>query len=167
MRRISLKDRLRYRFDNIMSRGMLALLGILGLATLTLVFLGTMAMLISGFRRVDEEDRSTLENLWLAAMRTLDSGNVGGDTGWGFRVIALIVTLGGIFIFGALIAVLATGINGATGRSCARGARLWPSRVTPSSWAGRSASSPSSRSSSSPTPTTSTPSSPSWPSATR
>ena len=112
MRRISLTDRLRYRFDNIMSRGMLALLGILGLATLTLVFLGTMAMLISGFRRVDEEDRSTLENLWLAAMRTLDSGNVGGDTGWGFRVIALIVTLGGILIFGALVAVLATGING-------------------------------------------------------
>ena len=56
MRRISLKDRLRYRFDNVMSRGMLALLGILGLATLTLVLPGAIAMLLTGFRRVDEED---------------------------------------------------------------------------------------------------------------
>src|SRR3982750_1308901 len=111
MRRISPKDRLRYKFDNVMSRGMLAMLGILGLATLALVALGTLAMLISGFRRIDEEDRSTLESLWLAAMRTLDSGNVGGDTGWGFRVIALIVTLGGIFIFGAFIALVATGMQ--------------------------------------------------------
>src|SRR6187399_1210499 len=44
-------------------------------------------------------------------MRTLDSGNVGGDTGWGFRVIALLVTLGGIFIFGAFIALVATGMQ--------------------------------------------------------
>src|SRR5215208_6103116 len=111
MRRISLKDRLRYKFDNVMSRGTFALLGILALATLILVALGTLAMLLSGFRRVDEEDRSTLDNLWLAGMRALDSGNVGADTGWGFRVIALIVTLGGILIFGALIGILATGIN--------------------------------------------------------
>src|ERR687898_766749 len=100
MRRISVKDRLRYKFDNVMSRGTLALLGILGFATLILVALGTLAMLLSGFRRAEEEDRGTLENLWLAAMRALDSGNVGGDTGWGFRAIALVVTLGGILIFG-------------------------------------------------------------------
>lgn len=111
MRRISLKDRLRYGFDNVMSRGTLALLGILALATLVLVALGTLAMLLSGFQRDDEAGRGTLENLWLAAMRALDSGNVGADTGWGFRVISLVVTLGGILIFGALIGVLATGLN--------------------------------------------------------
>jgi voltage-gated potassium channel Kch len=111
MRRISLKDRLRYKFDNVMSRGILALLGMVGLVTIALVVAGALAMLLTGFRRDEEEPRSTLENFWLAAMRTLDSGNVGGDTGWGFRIIALVVTLGGIFIFGAFIALFATGLQ--------------------------------------------------------
>src|SRR5215213_451242 len=74
MRRISLKDRLRYRFDNVMSRGILALLGMVGLATLVLVVAGAVVMLLTGFRRDEEEPRSMLENFWLAAMRTLDSG---------------------------------------------------------------------------------------------
>src|SRR4051794_37575070 len=111
MRRISLKDRLRYKFDNVMSRGTLALLGIVGLAISVLVLAGGLVMWVTGFRQEGEESRPTIENLWLSAMRALDTGNVGGDTGWGFRLVALVVTLGGIFVLGAFIAIMATGIN--------------------------------------------------------
>jgi voltage-gated potassium channel Kch len=111
MRRITLKDRLRYKFDNVMSRGTLALLGVVGLAISLLVLTGGLVMWLSGFRQEGEESRPTIENLWLAAMRALDTGNVGGDTGWGFRLVALAVTLGGIFVLGAFIAIMATGIN--------------------------------------------------------
>jgi ion channel POLLUX/CASTOR len=111
VRRISLKDRLRYRFDNVMSRGTLALLGLVGLAISALVLAGGLVMLLSGFRQDGEDSRSTVENVWLAAMRALDPGNVGGDTGWGFRIVSLVVTLGGIFVLGAFIAIMATGIQ--------------------------------------------------------
>ena len=30
-------------------------------------------------------------------MRTLDAGTVGGDAGWGFRIVMLVVTMAGIF----------------------------------------------------------------------
>ena len=39
-------------------------------------------------------------------MRTLDPGTMGGDMGWGFRLIMFMVTLGGIFIISTLIGVL-------------------------------------------------------------
>ena len=45
-------------------------------------------------------------------MRTLDSGTMGGDAGWGFRLVMLVVTLGGIFVVSALIGVLSAGIDG-------------------------------------------------------
>ena len=44
-------------------------------------------------------------------MRTLDSGTMGGDTGTGFRIVMLFVTLGGIFVVSALIGVLNNGIE--------------------------------------------------------
>jgi hypothetical protein len=45
-------------------------------------------------------------------MRTLDSGTMGGDTGWAFRWVMLFVTLGGIFVVSALIGVLSSGLEG-------------------------------------------------------
>jgi hypothetical protein len=45
-------------------------------------------------------------------MRTLDSGTMGGDAGWGFRWVMLGVTLGGIFVVSALIGVLSSGLEG-------------------------------------------------------
>ena len=44
-------------------------------------------------------------------MRTLDSGTMGGDTGTGFRIVMLFVTLGGIFVVSALIGVLSNGLE--------------------------------------------------------
>ncbi len=44
-------------------------------------------------------------------MRTLDSGTMGGDAGWGFRFSMLVVTLGGIFVISTLIGVLTSGIE--------------------------------------------------------
>ncbi len=44
-------------------------------------------------------------------MRTLDAGTMGGDTGWPFRIVMLLVTLGGIFVISALIGVLNTGLD--------------------------------------------------------
>jgi len=57
-----------------------------------------------------------LEAAWLSLMRTLDAGTMGGDAGWGFRLVMLLVTIGGIFIVSTLIGVLSSGLEAQIGR---------------------------------------------------
>lgn len=110
-RHSTLSDRLRYGFDNFMSRGTVALVS--GLALVSLAFILLMGGLVSLSGVAPEEsDRLSLpEALWGVLMRTLDSGTVGGDTGWVFRLTMLFVTFGGIFVVSTLIGLLSTGID--------------------------------------------------------
>lgn len=108
---ISFKTKLRYRFDNIMARGPIALIGWLGLLSLLLVCAAAILLTVSGFTQDDGETMGFIEAAWKSLMRTLDPGTMGGDTGWGFRITMLGVTLGGIFIVSTLIGVLASGIS--------------------------------------------------------
>lgn len=108
---ISFTKKLRYRFDNLMSKGTIALIGWLGLLSLLLVTIGAVILTLSGFSQDDAESIGFIEAAWGSLMRTLDPGTMGGDTGWGFRLTMLGVTLGGIFIVSTLIGVLASGIS--------------------------------------------------------
>jgi ion channel POLLUX/CASTOR len=102
---------LRYRFDNFMARGTVALVS--GLALVSFVFILLMAVLVnlSGIAPEDGDRLSLPEALWGVLMRTLDSGTVGGDTGWVFRLTMLFVTFGGIFVVSTLIGLLSSGID--------------------------------------------------------
>jgi len=107
-------EKFNYWFDNYMSRGTLAL--ILGLAVVSLFLILFTAVIVSlggSLLRPEDADSFTfLEAFWASLMRTLDPGTMGGDLGWGFRLMMLFVTLGGIFIVSALIGVLNTGLDG-------------------------------------------------------
>jgi len=105
----SLAERLRYRFDNFMSRGTYALIA--GLGVISAAIITTAAVLISFFGVSPGEPMGFGEAGWASLMRTLDAGTMGGDTGWGFRMVMLLVTLGGIFVISALIGVLNTGLE--------------------------------------------------------
>lgn len=59
-----------------------------------------------------EEGYSFGEAFWQSLMRSMDAGTVAGDTGWWFRLMMFLVTLGGIFIMGSLIGVLTSGLEG-------------------------------------------------------
>jgi voltage-gated potassium channel Kch len=103
-------ERLRYRFDNLMSRGTPALIGLLAAATAVLVIVfGTVSLLVA-----DEDVRSegVGRTLWMSAMRALDPGAVGGDEANGvFLFLMLLVTVGGLFIVAALVGVLSAGLD--------------------------------------------------------
>jgi len=106
-------QRLRYHFDNLMSRGTPALIGMLFVLSLIVVFIAGAVITITGFVQEGEGGRLSFgEAAWESLMRTLDSGTMGGDTGTGFRVVMLFVTLGGIFVVSALIGVLNNAIEG-------------------------------------------------------
>lgn len=107
----TLADRLRYRFDNFMARGTAALVS--GLALVSFAFIVLMGAIVnlSGIAPEGSTRLSLPEALWGVLMRTLDSGTVGGDTGWVFRLAMLLVTFGGIFVVSTLIGLLSSGID--------------------------------------------------------
>ncbi|MDP9486755.1 MAG: potassium transporter TrkA, partial [Actinomycetota bacterium] len=113
MRKVTLADRLRYRFDNTISRGTVALIGWLFVLLAALVFAGSLVVYATGVAPdVDGRRPSLLETLWLSLMRTIDPGGVGGDQGsWPFLLSMLAVTLGGILVFSTLIGIIFTGID--------------------------------------------------------
>jgi voltage-gated potassium channel Kch len=111
MRQIRVGDRLRYAFDNSMSRGAIALIGYLAVASLGLIVLASVIVVILHIRPDGADQPSFMEAAWMSLMRTLDSGTMGGDAGWGFRLAMLFVTLGGIFLVSALIGVINNGIE--------------------------------------------------------
>lgn len=104
-------ERLRYWFDNWMSKGTVALMALLGVATLLFVIVMsalTVALLLifpDGINRVDEDD-TAWDVFWGSLMRTLDPGTMGGDEGWLFRLLMLVVTIGGLIIVASLIGIV-------------------------------------------------------------
>ena len=113
MRKITLADRLRYRFDNTISRGTVALIGWLFVLLAALIFASSLVVYATGVAPEAGGRRlGFLEILWLSLMRTIDPGGVGGDQGsWPFLLSMLAVTAGGILVFSTLIGVIFTGIE--------------------------------------------------------
>jgi voltage-gated potassium channel Kch len=112
--RPTLHQRLQYAFDNLMSRGTPALVGGLAALSLIMVLLAAFVIRLGGTALAPEGSGTPmpfLEAFWDSLMRTLDPGTMGGDQGWGFRLVMLVVTVGGIFIVSALIGVLSSGLD--------------------------------------------------------
>lgn len=107
----TLRQKLRYHWDNLMARGPVAMLAVLWLATLAMVCLAASVITALGLHPAQQEPYSLLENVWVTLMRTLDPGNVSVDQGWPFRLAMLGVTLAGIFIISALISILSAGLS--------------------------------------------------------
>jgi hypothetical protein len=109
MKKTSNQQKIRYWFDNLMSRGTSALIGILAIVSVILI------LIISFFAWVTRSnpDKGFLQIIWMSLMRTLDAGTMGGDEGSILFLLSMFaVTLGGIFIISLLIGVLTTGIEG-------------------------------------------------------
>ena len=111
MRQITLKDRLRYHFDNLMAKGPLALIIWLFIASAILIAVVSLLVVSLG---IGPEDNGTFLGLvWASLMHALDVGTLGGDAGPRSYLFAmLVVTFGGIFIVSILIGILTTGIEG-------------------------------------------------------
>ena len=108
--RLTPRARLRYRFDNLVASGTRPLIIGLAVATVVLILAAAVVQALLGIT-VDGQRLGFLEALWVALLRTLDPGTMADDVGWPFRVISLVVTLGGVLIVSSLIGLLANGIN--------------------------------------------------------
>jgi voltage-gated potassium channel Kch len=111
------RQRLRYQFDNLMSQGTPAMIGMLFVMSLAIVTIAGVIISIFNFTQLNDPTPLPFgEAAWESLMRTLDPGTMGADTGSEFRIVMLFVTLGGIFIVSALIGVLNNAIEGQMNR---------------------------------------------------
>ncbi len=101
----------RYRFDNIMSAGTIAIIGWLFILSMILIVIGGLVVSIGEFTQDTGQTWDFMEATWQSVMRVIDTGNVANDTGWALRPTMLIVTLGGLFSVSILIGVVSNGIG--------------------------------------------------------
>ncbi|MER8631159.1 hypothetical protein NKH55_15470 [Mesorhizobium opportunistum] len=111
-KRDTLGTRLRYGFDKSMAAGPIALIGWLAVVSLLIIIAAAALLAVTRIAPEGGEPLNFFEAFWESLMRTLDSGTMGGDTGWAFRLVMLVVTLAGIFVVSALIGVLSAGVDG-------------------------------------------------------
>ncbi len=97
---------LRYRFDNLMAKGAIALVGILFIATAIVVVVTGVLVYLFG-------QGSIVSNIWQSVMHVIDAGTItAADTqNLPNLVLMSIVTLCGIFITSILIGIITTGFE--------------------------------------------------------
>jgi voltage-gated potassium channel Kch len=110
--KVKFTSKLRYWFDQTMAAGTGALIGWLGIISLLIILAFGAFIALTGIAQEGGETLTFAEAAWESLMRTLDAGTMGGDTGWVFRGVMLLVTLAGIFVVSTLIGVLSSGIEG-------------------------------------------------------
>jgi voltage-gated potassium channel Kch len=105
----TLKQRFQYWFDNYMSRGTGALILALFILSAVIIFVTAITVKVTGSAPNNE---SLYDLVWMALLRTLDSGTMGGDSGsFFFMLMMLAVTFSGIFVVSALIGVINNGLE--------------------------------------------------------
>ncbi len=108
MQKASFRQKARYGFDNLMSKGTPTLIG--SLAIISVILIAIISFIVWITRSAP--DKSFMQLAWMSLMRTLDAGTMGGDEGnWPFLLLMFAVTLGGVFVISILIGLLTTGIE--------------------------------------------------------
>lgn len=107
----TVRQRLRYRLDNILARGTWAVLAWLGIVTLLVVLLAAVSLRRVGVTFSGSTNSGLFEDFWQSLLRTLDTGTMAGDTGFRPRAVALAITLFGVLVAGTLIGVIASGVE--------------------------------------------------------
>ena len=110
----TLKQKWQYFFDNIMVGGTPAMIGMLALVSVVIILMAAGIVALGGQLLAPEGSEGVpfFEAVWLSLMRTLDPGTMGGDAGWGFRLVMFVLpTLGGVFIISSLIGVLSSAVE--------------------------------------------------------
>ena len=106
----SLWKRLRYSFDNIMSKGPFVTILLLWTVSFFIIFFFTIILIIFNIKPDGDLNLNFFETFWMSTMRTLDPGTMGDDIGWSFRIIMLLVTTYGIVMLSTFIGLISNGI---------------------------------------------------------
>ena len=101
------RQRIRYWFDYVMSRGTIAMSILLFVVVLTIVcIIGLVAFLVA-------EEGSLGSQMWASFMHTLDAGTLAGNdtTNIPYVILMTVSTLCGLFVTSILIGIISTGVE--------------------------------------------------------
>ncbi|MBS1634697.1 MAG: NAD-binding protein [Bacteroidetes bacterium] len=109
----TLKERTRYYFENVMSKGPMSLIKWLAVISLLVILVCAVIIIAFGIKSSPDAEGPLdfIEGAWQSLMATLDSGTMGGDEGWSFRMVRFIATIAGIFLISILIGSISSGID--------------------------------------------------------
>lgn len=109
----SLKARIQYYFENTIASGPTSLIKWLAIVSLFSVLVLGLVILIFGISGSPDSNDGLgfVEGAWQSLMATLDSGTMGGDEGWPFRLVRFVATLIGIFLISILIGSISSAID--------------------------------------------------------
>ena len=110
-KKATFSQRFRYFFDNTLSRGTSSIIAWLAILSAIMIVLFGLIFTVSGLMAEDGENIGFLEAVWKSLIRSLDPVAMSEDSGWLFRFVAIILSIGGIFILSTLIGVLSSGIE--------------------------------------------------------
>jgi ion channel POLLUX/CASTOR len=104
------RERLRYRFDNVMARGTPAMIGLLGVVSVLLVVvIGVLTRLLANRDIGQEGVGRALSN---SLTHALSPSGVASDEGsFVFILLMVVVSIGGLFVVAALVGILTSGVN--------------------------------------------------------
>jgi K+/H+ antiporter YhaU regulatory subunit KhtT len=113
MKKFSTRERMQYYFEQTIASGPTSLIKWLALISLFAVLFLGLLILVFGISSDPESTKGLgfLEGSWQSLMATLDSGTMGGDEGWLFRIVRFAATILGIFIISVLIGSISSGID--------------------------------------------------------
>lgn len=111
MKKRTLRERISYWFDRMMSKGPIAMSILLFSITATIVgVIGILAYFVS-------DDGGVLYQIWYSLMYTLDAGNLAGvpTDNVLYLILMFLATLCGLFLTSILIGIIASGVEGKLG----------------------------------------------------
>ncbi|MCG2768973.1 MAG: class I SAM-dependent methyltransferase [Anaerolineae bacterium] len=101
MKKTPISDRLRYAFDNVMSRGIIGLIAWLALISVSVVLVTSVVVWLTKI----STERSLAEQFWAYLAQTVKATPM-TDRPWPHRLPQLVITYTGLFVTGALIGIL-------------------------------------------------------------
>ena len=112
MKKAPFKERLRYKFDNFVSRGTFSMIAGLGVFSLCVVLMFAVILILSGLHPDHTQDGWNIwESIWVNLTHVLDPGTVGEhEENWPFRIFMMVVTILGLTMISTLIGLVSSGI---------------------------------------------------------
>lgn len=111
MKKISIKDKLKYRFDNFVSQGTVSMIQGLAVVSFILIALFGIVLILLGLHPDHESGFNIFESFWINITHMLDPGTLGGhEDNWPFRLYMFVVTILGLIIISTLIGLVSSGI---------------------------------------------------------
>jgi voltage-gated potassium channel Kch len=111
MKNIPLSVKLKYKFDNYVSKGTVAMINGLAIITLLVIVAFGLLLLLFGLHPDHDNDFSIFESVWVNLTHVLDPGVLGNhEDNWPFRIFMMVTTFVGLVIISTLIGLISNGI---------------------------------------------------------